>query len=84
MWIWIAVGLGSFAFVSLLIGLVFARVLRSLRDASELLETGAWVTCTADNLDAAPTRVEHGARLGNRLSPAAARPLEHTGPETTR
>lgn len=90
MWIWIAVGLGAFLLIPVLIGLVFARVLRSLRDASELLESGTWVTRNADarteidSVGAAPTRVEHDARLGNRLSPAAARPFEHTGPKTTR
>ena len=85
MWIWIAVGLGAFLSISALIGLVFARVLRTLRDASELLETGTWVTRTADtgaevdDVRAAPTRVEQGARPGNKTSPAAALPPRTNG-----
>lgn len=68
MWTWIAVGLGAFLLVSALVGLAFARVLRSLRDASELLETGMWVTRTTDaaeidDADAAPARVDQGARV---------------------
>jgi galactokinase len=39
MWIWIGVGLGSFAALSLLIALAFARVLAALNcDMFELVE----------------------------------------------
>ena len=42
MWGWIAVGLGSFMAVSLLIAFAFARVLSALRDTSELFESEIW------------------------------------------
>jgi hypothetical protein len=38
MWTWIAVGLGAFVLISLLIGVAFARVLSALSAASEALE----------------------------------------------
>jgi hypothetical protein len=42
MWTWIAVGLGSFLLASSFVGVVFARVLNTLRETSESLETEVW------------------------------------------
>ena len=42
MWVWVAVGLGSFLFVSSFCGLIFARVMSAFRQASESLETEVW------------------------------------------
>ncbi len=42
MWVWIAVGLGSFLFLSSFVGLVFARVMSTFRETSESLETEVW------------------------------------------
>jgi hypothetical protein len=41
MWFWIAVGLGSVAAFSLLMGLAFARILRALGEASKMHEADA-------------------------------------------
>lgn len=37
MWIWIAIGVGSFALVSLTVGLAFARIVRAISAASEVI-----------------------------------------------
>ena len=42
MWVWVAVGLGSFLVVSSFFGLMFARVMSAFRQASESLETEVW------------------------------------------
>ena len=42
MWGWIAVGLGSFVALSVLIAFAFARVLSALTDTSELFESEIW------------------------------------------
>ena len=42
MWGWIAVGLGWFVALSVLIAFAFARVLSALTDTSELFESEIW------------------------------------------
>lgn len=45
MWVWIAIGLGSFLGLSLLVGFALARVLGAIgRQLSELYETEGWAT----------------------------------------
>jgi hypothetical protein len=40
MWVWIAIGLGSFLCLSLLVGFAFARLGMIAQQISELYETG--------------------------------------------
>jgi hypothetical protein len=43
MWVWIAIGVGSFLCLSLLVGFAFARILGSIgRQISDLYETEVW------------------------------------------
>jgi hypothetical protein len=43
MWVWIAIGLGSFFGLSLVAGFAIARILRAIgRQISELYETDEW------------------------------------------
>lgn len=45
MWIWIAIGVGSFLGLSLLLGLALAGILRTIgRKISELQQTDDWTT----------------------------------------
>lgn len=45
MWIWIAIGVASFFFLSFVVALVFARILGTIgRRISELYETEDWAT----------------------------------------
>jgi hypothetical protein len=44
MWVWIAIGLGSFLCLSLLVGFALARLGMIGRQISEFYETGIWAT----------------------------------------
>lgn len=45
MWVWIAIALGSFVGLSLIIGFAVARILGTIgREISELYETEDWAT----------------------------------------
>ena len=56
MWVWIAIALGSFLGLSLIVGLAFARILGTIgRAVSELYKTEDWATMP-------PTRAASEAR----------------------
>jgi len=60
MWVWIAIALGSFLALSLIVGLAFARILGTIgRAVSELYETEDWATMP-------PTRAASEAREEER------------------
>jgi hypothetical protein len=45
MWVWIAIGLGSFLGLSLTVGIALARILGTIgRQVSDLYETEGWAT----------------------------------------
>jgi hypothetical protein len=71
MWVWIAIGLGSFLGLSLLVGLALARILGTIgRQISELYETEQWAMQppTRASREGIEARVEQEAKSG-RVEP---------------
>ncbi len=57
MWVWIAIGVASFLFLSLVVGLAFAWILGTIaRRISELYETDDWATLPPTRASTAVTR----------------------------
>jgi hypothetical protein len=65
MWMWVAVGLGSFLVLSLLIALAFARVLGTIGlEVSRLYEDEVWATRPASRESEPPaTPITNGLQM---------------------
>jgi hypothetical protein len=59
MWVWIAIGVGSFLVLSLLVGLALARILGTIaRKTSELYENEVWSTLPPTRMSEDVTQTE--------------------------
>ena len=68
-WEWVAIGIGAFSSLTLVVGLAVARILGSIsRDVTDLLETEMWSAAPISRALDAPPEVPLGAPSGGRES----------------
>ena len=68
-WAWLAIGIGAFMGVTLVVGLAVARILGNIsRDVTDLLETEMWSAAPLSRALDAPPEVPSTASAGGRES----------------
>jgi hypothetical protein len=68
-WAWLAIGIGAFFGVALVLGLAIARILgRISQDVTEMLEAEAWSAAPLTRALEAPPEVPSTASTGDRES----------------